>query len=787
MAPTATTTSPPRQADRPAGWWCYPLTWALIAWAAPMLTDRLAPWWLAAVAAAAGLLGIGLVRTLWPQAVYGSLCGQAQLFAVAVAAALGGWLWRVRTVGDPLLVWQDWLIGAAVLAAWWVLLALRAPAAAAAMDARRQNLPDEVAAEAPPVGGIYHDILRRAGVVPACRILRVESSPSGGVQSVHLRPETLPDKQIMTFDSLRGKLSTIATHADLLLDDIDIDEDDVTPAKITSSHWVLHFTVKRVLRDTFPYPLRMVPRRADEPSRLGIYETDQPLDLQLFDAERGATCMDLVAGMGGGKTTVLHNAIAEDNACDAWEVWLFSSQKLTHVAWRWVKPWLEGKTDRPPVDAVFGQSQDRILTGLVWACQLAVAWNSANDAVREVAPGNGGLSLVIDESSDCLKHPKTVQFRLGAEMVTMNASQMVAKLAEIGRTSPVKVYRASQYGLFDSAGSAGSESRRNFLAAIIGRVTRASDANNVAPAMPPGWNPMRLRSNMLYVQPNLEEPTVLRAKAFALYKELVDPVAIAYSRWRNGLDPEATARLKGYEQRWAPEHHAELVSFAAAKGLTWPATSGQQALPAATLATDPTTTPTTVQTSREDTPVPTPADDNPLPDAPADAFPAGWADETFDVFAAITGEQPNPTGDDAVDDDITISKGSVLDNPDVSGIKEAAVRMGADITRIQKMAQLPVPLGRILADMMHPRAREIVSTGWVPTEVLAESLGRFDADADAETRRKAIAQLGWEINQITGLTSQEIPRPAGLGRRSGWKVDELRAAGDRLMAALPDA
>jgi hypothetical protein len=792
--------TPPRQQDRPAGWWCYALIWAFVAWIAPMVTSRLDWWWLPAIGLAVGVLGIALVRVLWPRVLYGPLTGQAQLFAMVLGIALAGWLIRVRLLGgDPLAVWQDWLVGSAALGAWWIVLALWAPKAAADMDARRRNLPPEPPAEDKPIGGVFHDILKKSGLIPAMRIVRVESSPSGGVQSVHIQPVDLPDKPIATFDTLRNKLSTIATHADRLLNqdgyDIDFDEDDVSPEKVTSSRWILHFTVKRVLTGSFPYPIRTTPRAPGDPLNLGKYETDKPLELSTFTPDHGASHLDLVAGTGGSKTTCLHCLIAEDNASDSWEVWLFASQKLTHLAWPWIRPWLQGLVDRPPVNAVFGESQDRILLGLAWACQLASDWNTETDGVREVAPGRAGLTVAIDESSDCLTKPDKIRFRMGANVVEMNASEMVSKLAEIGRTSPIKVVRASQYGLFDSAGSAGHKSRRNFLAAIIGKVMRQSDANGVAPAMPPGWNPVNLRDYMIYVQPNLEEPTVLRAKAWALYKKFVDPVAIAYTKWRNGLDPLATAELhRGkdggtYANRWDPRYHRELVMFAKANGLNWPVAPGQTTAPTATLnggPTTPTTSPATPVTVPA-TPAGPPNQEDPvatddLPPLPADALPPGWDDDAFD-FEAFTGITGEPA-------DQAPKSGSVIANPDLSGIQRAKRQLGAETMRLAKLTRLPDPLGRILHLLMSPKAKRLVDAGWVPTDMLAVAFGRVDADADKDARKKAVTQLGWEINKATGLNSAELPRPVlaqlELDRCYGWRIDELRAVGDRLMAAIPD-
>lgn len=791
--PTLQTTRP---TGRPPGWPWYPVIYGLLCWVAALLSNGLPAWTAAAVGTGVALVGIGIVRSQWPAQWFSrGFTDSACLFAVVVGAATAAWLWLAG--GQPLLVWRWLLLGDVLAGGWFAVLVWRAPAWAAAVAA--SDGPAAVPVEEQQLGGIYHGILSRAGVLPGCRITKVETSPSGGVEIVHLASTRRAGGRAFTFSQLVGKHAAIATEADLAFIEqrsTGIDDDQITPVRVSSARFQLLFTVKETFAGEIPYPIRTEPRDMSDPSVLGHYETDDKIEITLSNREYGAEHMDVLAGKGGGKSTICNVVAAEDFACDHWEVWVITRQKLVPLVWPWLEPWLRGETDRPIFDRICGESQEQVLEGLADAVVLMTEWNRhiGTDGVRQPAPGDSGLTLILDEASSSLTDRETITFECGGTTYTMNASQLVAKLAELSRSAQLKIVRASQYGLFHKMGPAGSDSMRNFLCAIVGRVARQGDATAVASGMPKAFNATRLRNNMIYVQPNLEDPVVLRAKAFALFKQHIRPVVLAYTKWRTGLAPKATALLgAGYVNRWAAANHPELVAYAREQGLQWrswppvptttEATSETSAAPVDPVVPAPVVPAPATPVAVDEPPATTDdgqrttSADQEVPVADELAVPDGWADPHFDVMAALAGEpQPERSADDGP------GPSSVLAARDTSGIKAALARMAEQDEHVRMLTRLPEPLGQVLAHMLHPKAQPIVSTGWVPTEVLAISLGRCAADGDEDTRRRAAEQLGRELTATdpTGQLNSVQRRMGGGVRMRGFLVADLRELGVRL-------
>lgn len=861
---------PPTRTARPGGWLWWPVTFATVAWIAPQILAGL-PLWTAPVAGAvvAGA-GIGLARYQWPIEVYGvAYLRGAIAFALATGVLLAGWLLACQLAGGPITLWRWFAYGLAAMALWYFVLAWRAPHWAASVERRVVGAQVAERVEQLETGGVYAGILRAAGVIPGAAITRVERSETGGMDTVHLVPAAAAGgRKRMTYNGLVARLADIITEADLALPGIDLTEDDVIPEMVSAASWRLSFTVRRVLADPVPYPIRTEPRDVDEPGCYGRFENDTAIRIALTSCTVGTSHIDLLAGTGGGKTVGINGQIAEDLAPDRWEVWVFATRKLVPLVWPWLRPWVAGETDRPALDRVIGEDMREVLAGMAEALQLVTAWNQQLGAadVRSVRPGDGGLTLVFDEASTSLSNPLPITFTLNGQSVTMTASDMFGELSRLARSAQVKLIRAFQDGLFGSGGAAGQIARRNVLAAIVGKVARQQDASAFMPAMPAGIKCTRLRDNAVYVQPNLEEPTILRGKLWALYakeatggRPAVDhirPVVLAYTRWRHGLNPAVTARLATYADRWSPARLPQLVAVAQAEGYTWPTERATPDQPEATPPVTPAATstasgaagsatstaggltpdqhdrmilalrilgqqqdegdrfvreylagtldPTSEHIARSAVGLPpaaantetgsaTPPSTTTTPEATMPAnLPDGWDNDGFDVWAAFTAadqDQDQAGGDQAGEQPATTDQpvaapgtpASVIAAADTSGIAAALARQAEQEAYLARLGGVPEPLRTVLLQMLHPAAQKVVATGWVPTAVLAAALGRCRLEDPASIRNPAVAQLGLELARVTGLRAREIPRPAGLGRVSGWNVDELRAAGERLM------
>lgn len=85
---------------------------------------------------------------------------------------------------------------------------------------------------------------------------------------------------------------------------------------------------------------------------------------------------------GGGKTNVLNVAIRRCLESDEGEVWLVGVNKLVKLAWPWLLPWLQGRTDRPVIDRVAGESIESCLRTLAGP-SLDPRWTVAGPSLVE--------------------------------------------------------------------------------------------------------------------------------------------------------------------------------------------------------------------------------------------------------------------------------------------------------------------------------------------------------------------------------------------------------------------
>jgi len=780
-----TVTRVPAAHPRPEGWWAYPPAYAVTVYLAAYVPNL--PWWAyVIVGAALTVVGWFFARHLFHWIEVGpALADSAGYCAATTGVGTGAWLVAAQFYG-PLQVWSWLAVGLAVLGSWWYLVSWMAPAAARHVGERDATpfAPATTSGVDVSLAVVYQGILSRAGSDDV-DVLDVTLSPSGGVESARLTAAEGKEVTRAQFEGRLGKVSTALARHYAKHRGIDLQEEDVSVERGRNlSEFLLHVTVKRVMQASVLFVPPSTPQPWCGLKRYGRYADDQPLEVQTCSETEGGQHGEVVMTTGGGKTNLLNVLMSRRLESDQGEIWLIGCQKLVKAAWPWLEAWITGRTDRPVIDWVAGESPMACLRALVAAHAYVVLSNSTTpgNAARKPTRGKGGLQIYIDEASALLKdHPKE---RLRCiDGVSRNASEIVSEIQKLGRTAPASVIKLNQDALFDSLGSEGPRQRRNSRLGIAGAVMRAQDATSVIPALP-GMNAEKLTDYQLYVQPGAgAEVRRMRAKFDHIPDEMITSLAERFTPWRYGLDPAITARIPYYAERWNPEWHRELLDLIAVlnaspdyprSDLAWPVgRPSADTDPAPEPAPTPAATPEPVAVATKEPEVPQPDD---LDARVAAAIPADWDSDGFDLWAAL--------GADAGADVGASSTGAEAGG-EAGGLDPASASL---VSSTEKLAQflasrrpesagaVPDPLGLVLALLERPGA----PTEWVPTEVLAVACGRVEAGDDALTRRRKVEEFGLELSRQTGLTTKPLPRPIDAQRRRGYRVDDLREAGRRL-------
>lgn len=518
----------------------------------------------------------------------------------------------------------------------------------------------------------------------------------------------------------------------------------------------MHVTVARPLEVTLPFVPADSPQPWCGPKRCGRYEDDKPLFITFCDERQGGADGEFVGMKGSGKTAALNVIIARHLESDQGEVWLVGTNKLIKLARPWLEPWLRGQTDRPVIDWVGGEGPVAALRALAAAYEYAVKCNrrtKGNDA-RKPLRGKGALCVIIEEAPDLLER-NSVRI-MCCDGVERNASQLAAKLQDISRSAPVELWKVSQNALFDSFGQDGNKQRRNVGIGIAGKCKTAQDAGRVIPGLSPARaDPTKLRDQAVFIEQIYDEPREIRARWDRIEDVTVPDFAMRYTPWRYGLDPDITASMPLYAERWAPQWHSALIKEIEAEGLSWPTATPHTA-------SMPEPPPSSQPVPQED-PVPNTAYRDPS--------------ELVDLWDLFAAEQPGCEGGNAQE------SVSTLENPDPSQMVAGFRRM-AEWVRAQEAqaagSGIPDPLGIVIALLDLPNA----PTDWVPTEVLAVAAQRVAVDADPEEKRRASEQLSRELTaQDSMLASVKEQKWVGRRRMRGYPVPALRAAAERARRA----
>lgn len=776
---------------RPDGWWAYPVIYTGAVYITGYLPSL--PWWtLALVGLALAGLGWAVARLAWPPGDYGSpVAGAVAGCLMAFGAGTGVWLVAAQLYG-PLAVWQYLAAGGGFGWAWWALVMLLAPTAAAQVDALWAPTPTAAAPadDDDPKRAQYRKVLAR--LVPDVEVLDVTTSPSGGVDTVRLAPVDGRDITRAMFESKLPRI-VAALARQFASQGTDLQDEDVTvEGGRNAADWHMLVTTTRVLARTIPYEPATGPQPWVGPKQLGYWEDDRPLELTLCHAEKGAAHGDIVMETGGGKTNTLNVVIRRHLESDECEVWLVGVEKLTKLAWMWLLPWLRGETDRPVIDRVAGESIEAALRALADAYQYTVLSNrkQRGNKARRPERGKGGLVLVLDEKSYLLKQNQVVIKCFDG--VERNASQLVAALVKLGRTAPVSVISANQDKLMNSAGNEGAEQSRNQAVGIIGKVNSSYDAYAAVPGLSPRMNPMKLTDNAIYLVSPHDPRREVRGKFFYIDDDDIPPAARELTRYRYGLDPAITSQLRFYADRWDPRWHAEYIAeLADEPDLRWPVGPGVAGVPrtgvAPAAATAQGDAPATIEAPAlalvpgpTPEPEPEPTEATTMPDdTPPEGLPDGWTDPQFDVWEALgvadATESPVRVNEAAA----AAGDPSGIFQSDTSEIEAALAKMRAwHAENAPRRKPVGEPLESVLFILAKPGAPE-----WVPTEVLALAIGRITPDMEAGERVQAVAQMGLELWRQTQIKSEQLRKEHDERQRKGYRVADLVAAGRRLSEA----
>lgn len=722
--------------------WLHPLVTAvwlhLLSWVSLL---GVSPWWMLLGGLAGTLVLVMAGRRHAPAARFGDVHPR-QITWLAAAVGLTATVWLVWMVANgPLngpglgaLVIGTVVFGL-VYAAWQSSAPKRATATTRAERVRQEVTLRSEWTEILAAAGIRHmQVVDRRPHQAGYTLVLEHRRPSG--------PDAAPSSTV-TLSQLSAAAPAIAAEAARALADTGavISAQGIRAEETEYAHrFRLHVTTIDVLAAAMPYQARTTPASIVQPLRLGLYETGEPLDL-IAAGIHGK----IVGATQSGKSVLLNNKIARELECDDVVLWVAASSKLVPLVYPWLRPWILGHTRRPVLDWVAGEDQREIL--IMLAAMYHASKIRADLLTTEgrliPSPQLPALVGVLDEASTALCHKMTIQTFDGQEM---NASQLAMEITQIGAAVNVTLWLATQYGLFPAAGPYGSEIHRNLGVRIALKTQTASDGRDTLVGMPGNVDTTRLRHKSMLVQPNIEEPRVLPAKACHLEgAELIGSLVEQYTAWRPDLDEYTAGALAGYAGRWTRQRCATLAGVVAREGHDWPVidhggtstTGGDHARGDL----DDQNVIDALFDELVETRLTTPADDAPQTTAPADPVTAGDLQRGLDDLER--------------------------------GMQAANDRMGA-------VYRIGDPLAQIARELGDPEAPK----DFVSTRQLAVVLGRVQRGASDEEVNKAAATLGREINrQVPALKT--VQRTVEGQQVRGYPVKRLWQAIHHLAYGKP--
>src|SRR4051812_6834440 len=540
--------------------WVYIVGW--LPWLAELIGNPI-PWYvMPGLGLVAGVVGWRLARTVWGDREYGSFHSHmAQLLAIMTGGAMAGWFYyaaMARPVGAA--VWL--MIGTLPLGGWYWLLWRDAEPVATAMVMQSDGT--TIAPTMPAFSPTpWAHLLERAGF-PGVRVAVVET-PAGVTLTV--RPN---EDNPVTAEDMANRVKQIAVRAAYAMPTVAIRQDDVRvePADMLPDILV-HFGWKRPLKRSIEYRPSPMPQDINLPRTLGIDELGNPVDVGLA-ANNGK----IIAMSGGGKSVLANVLIAQITECHNAAVWIGGSDKLVSLAYPWLRPWFQGLSERPVIDRVAGQDPRDVNDMLADVYMYVRLMNSMNalKSKHTATTQRPALIVFVEETGDLMAKKAKVTTYDGQ---TWTSSSLINRIVAMDRSACVSLFLLNQAALVDALGGDGSEIDRNIPLRICGKTMRDYDGMATLPALPTTIHTTKLRDNLMYLQPAVEEPRAFPWKAFHLEDAgPIAPIAIRNAGWRAELDPAITNQLLTYDNRWDAARLPELARECREEGLRWPGTLG---------------------------------------------------------------------------------------------------------------------------------------------------------------------------------------------------------------------
>lgn len=594
-APKAETKRPVGQVLRefePDLRWFVPVVaalWAYTLAAIPVWTG-LPSWLLIAPGVASSVGGVVLARHFYGVVEYGHRQREvAQALAVGGGAVMTAWM-VYAGLANPLRPAALGILVVAVLVCGAAFAALhtRAPSVKAEVEKKRTEVTEANAerlteVEQAKARDEWQEIAEQAN--PKCGIrFLAKTMQKGGFYVDFADNPTKPIKWQGFVDMVPSMLSIASSR--MANQGITLQEGDLRPEQPGAAHlFRLHVFTSNEFAGSLPYPMDRPVGTIKEPRVLGQYKDMTPLGVCLC-GNHGVMC----AGTGGGKTVFTNCLLAGVLECGDAEVWIGGTSKLSPLVYPFLLPWLLGRTDRPAIQYVAGEDPRSVTEMLAELYREAKRRNSklGRKSKHDPSKDEPAIVCVIEEASDLLMNHDTVRVPT-FDGHSWNASQILNAIAQVARAASISIFLLTQFGIMDALGSHGSLMRRNLTIRVVGRTYTYSDGRDILTGMS-GGDTTKLRDFTLLVQPAMDEPRVMPAKAYHLDgAESIGPVAEKYTGRRTSWDPPQAG--DAFRERWSAKRLPELVAIAADEGLAWPgsvhtgspvvAINDQPALPAA--------------------------------------------------------------------------------------------------------------------------------------------------------------------------------------------------------------